>query len=71
MWVAVFMGLWVLVVVGCGLFRLYHCSDSWVDFFYWFFFPCWLLVFIVELKPAVMVVDVWWSRDGGCDGGGN
>ena len=25
--------------------------------------------FLVELEAAVMVIVVWWCRDGGCDGG--
>ena len=38
-------------------------------FYYYFFFRCWFLVFtsfLVELKVAIMVVVVWWCRDGGC-----
>ena len=54
--------------MGCGLFRLDHCFDSWDDFLCFFFL---VVGFLVELEVAVMVVVVWWCRDGGYDGGGN
>ena len=58
------MGLWVsdlLVVLNFCWFFIFLLL--------FFYFRCWFLVFtsfLVELKAAIMVVVVWWCRDGGC-----